>query len=329
MALASLLEPFNVLGAVGAAIVSFVIYRLYLHPLSHIPGPFLCRLTSLYLYRLSYKGTEASTIDALHAEYGPVVRIAPNEVDISDGNALNTVYVKNGGFLKNPCYVNFDIDGFPTIFSGLSPAHRTTRAKAVVGMFAPQAIREGRPIIYGCVHRMVERLQREKQEANGKPVNVLNIFRSLALDAVTAYLFGQPYNGINEQKLSAGEFVDSFVAVGRFFYLPNWLFKMFDFYSARMDEGKPEVWKSFSTVDLFTMTLVDEARTKGDKNLDTYQARLLKAGISREETIAQCKDLMFAGTDSTGMNLATICVHLAQHPEKYESPFNFIYSTYH
>jgi cytochrome P450 len=316
MAIASLLDPLNVVGALAAVIISYVVYTIYLHPLSHIPGPFIGRLTSLYLYRISYNGVEASTIDALHKQYGPVVRIAPNEVDIADGAALHSVYVKNGGFLKNPCYTNFDIDGFPTIFSGLDPAHRAVRSKAVVGMFAPQAIREGRDVIYGCVERMVRRIQKEKEAAPGLPINVLNTFRSLALDAVTAYLFSQPYNGINEQKLSAGEFVDSFVAVGRFFYLPNQLFKLFEFYSSRMEEGKPEVWKSFSTVDRFAMTIVDEARLQGDKGVDTYQGRLLKAGISREETIAQCKDLMFAGTDSTGMNLASICVYLTQNPQK-------------
>jgi cytochrome P450 len=317
MALTSLLDPLNILGTLAAAIISYVIYTLYLHPLSHIPGPTFARWTSLYLYRLSYTGIEASAIDALHAKYGPVVRIAPNEVDIADGAALHTVYVKNGGFLKNPCYSNFDIDGFPTVFSDLEPTHRAVRSKAVVGMFAPQAIREGRDVIYGCVDRMVDRLQIEKEEAKGLPINVLGIFRSLALDAVTAYLFGQQYNGINEKKLSAGKFVDSFVAVGRFFYLPNWLFKCFEFHTSRQAERKIEVWRSFSAVDRFALTIVDEARVQGEKAGDTYQARLLKAGISREETIAQCKDLMFAGTDSTGMNLASICFHLAQHPDKY------------
>jgi len=67
-----------------------------------------------------------------------------------------------------------------------------------VGMFAPAAIREGKDVIQGCVKRMVNRLEKEKREADGKPINVLNIFRSLALDAVTAYLFRKPYNGIQE-----------------------------------------------------------------------------------------------------------------------------------
>ncbi|KAF2454918.1 cytochrome P450 [Lineolata rhizophorae] len=54
-----------------------------------------------------------------------------------------------------------------------------------------------------------------------------------------------------------------------------------------------------------------------ERAADTYQGRLLKVGISKEEAVAQCKDLVFAGTDSTGMNLASCCWFLAGYPEKY------------
>ena len=177
MAIETLLGPVPLLITFLALILLVVVYRIYFHSLSHIPGPLVARISSLWLYRLSYYGIEASTIDGLHKQYGPVVRIAPNEVDISDGALLNTIYVKNGGFPKNPCYRNFDIDGFPTLFSALDSAHRAVRSKAVVGLFAPAAIREGRDIVRRSVDRMVIRLEKEKEDAKGQPVNVLNIFR--------------------------------------------------------------------------------------------------------------------------------------------------------
>ncbi|KAE9964607.1 hypothetical protein BLS_002862 [Venturia inaequalis] len=316
MALTTLLEPLNLLAAAVIALFSTIVYRLYFHPLAHIPGPFLARFTSLWLYRLSYSGTEATTIDGLHKKYGPVVRIAPNDVDISDGAALNPIYVKSGGMLKESCYRNFDIDEFPTIFSVIDPAHRVIRSKAVVAMFAPRAIQDAKPIIYECAERMVTRLEKEKREAHGKPVDILNAYRSLALDAVSAYLFGKSYNGLEEQKLSASEFVDTFVAVGRFFYLPNWVFKIVEFWAGRLAEDSPQVWKSISSVDMFASKLVDETKVDEHEPGNSYQARLLNVGISRSETIAQCKDLMFAGTDSTGMNLSTIAWRLAKHPDK-------------
>jgi cytochrome P450 len=317
MALATLLEPANLLGGIILALVTTAVYRVYFHPLAHIPGPLKAKLSSWYLYTLSYHGVEASRIDELHQQYGPVVRIAPNEVDISDGAAINAIYVKNGGFTKNGCYVNFDIDGFHTLFSALNPAHRAIRSKAVVNMFSQSNIRDGKDLIQGCVQSMVDKMIMERDESKGKPVNLLNSTRSLAIDAVTAYLFHKPYNGIKETKLSAGQFVDTFVAVGRFFYLPNLLFSLLEMWQSRLEEFKPEVYHSLAGVDRFVCTLVDEARKADTSEGQTYQARLLAAGIGREETIAQCKDLMFAGTDSTGMNLATICWYLAKHPQTY------------
>jgi len=301
--------PSTWLIAALAVPLSIAIYNLSFHPLSRVPGPFYAAISPLWLYVESYLGTEASSIEALHAKYGPVVRVAPNEVDISDGAALAPIYTDKGGFLKAQCYKNFDIDGHPTIFSELIPAERIQRAKAVVNMFSTSSIRAGNDTITACVDRMVDRMEVEAR--SGKAVNLLNLTRSLALDAVSAYLFGKGYNGIQEEKLSAGEFVDTFVAVGRFFYLPNWVFTLVEEASARLDSNKAHVEKSMQTVDDFVGELVDEA-TEEDS---TYQGRMLKAGISIHETKAQCKDLMFAGTDSTGMNLATICWHLAKRPD--------------
>lgn len=317
MAFLGFFEPLNVFAAVLLALISTALYAIYLHTLAHIPGPLVGRLTSIWLYSLSYRGIEASTIDNLHKKFGPVVRIAPNEVDIADGAALHLVYVKDGGFLKNSCYKNFDIDGIPTIFSALDPTHRATRAKAVVGMFSQTAIREGKNVLCGCVNNMVARLKREKTDAQGKPLNILNIFRSLALDMATSYLFDEPYNGIEEQKLSATEFVDNFVAGARFFYLPNMIFKSAEIVAASLDQKKLDISRSNKMVKKFAADVVDKSATMEKEEERTYQARLLRAGISREETIVQCMDVMFAGTDAAGMNLSVICCHLSWNPHMY------------
>lgn len=337
MALLDLLDgPGRLLTTSAIVLISYLlmiaIYRLYFHPLCHIPGPLLAKVTSLWLFRHTYFGTEPSTLLRLHRKYGIVIRIAPNEVDISDGVALHTIYVANGGFLKAPYYcippsllgraknttnnlktANFDIDGHPTVFSEVDPQHRLPRAKAVLGMFALGSIRSGNECIKQCVDRIAERFEKERDSSQkvGRAVNVLNLTRSLALDAVSAYLFGKPYNGIMEDKLSASQFVDAFVAVGRFFYLPNWAFLLLEMVEARMDPEKEKVEKSMLTVDEFVADLVENAEVEDN----TYQGRLKNAGFSDHETQAQCKDLMFAGTDSTGMNLATILWNLAKQPK--------------
>ncbi|KAF2678098.1 cytochrome P450 4A10 [Lentithecium fluviatile CBS 122367] len=288
------------------------VYRIYFHPLAHIPGPLLPKLTSLWLHYHAYIGDEATCVHQLHLKYGPSVRVAPNEVDISDADAVQPIYISKGGFPKAPCYGNFDIDGHKTIFSTTDHGHRAPRAKAVVALFSTKSIRDNADAINGCVDRFVERLKEEA--ATKKPVNVLNLTRSLAVDVVSTHLFQENYNGTSErgETLSASAFVDAFVAVGRFFYLPNTAFVWLEWVATKYlaDERTNE---SMDVVDKF----VDQLVEKTTRESTTYPGCMLAAGLLDDEVKAQCKDLLFAGTDSTGMNLATILRSLALHPEQY------------
>ena len=289
------------------------VYRVHLHPLAHVSGPLLPKLTSLWLHWHAYIGNEASAVHKLHQQYGPFVRVSPQEVDISDADAIHAIYVSKGGFPKAECYANFDIDGHKTIFSTTDADYRSPRAKAVVPLFSTKALRENEAAIWGCVDRMVDRLQQEALMR--KPVNVLNLTRSLAVDAVSTHLFRENYDGVSERGpvLSVSAFVDAFVAVGRFFYLPNTAFVWLEWAVTKWapDQATDD---SMSLVDKFVATLVANTTAKST----TYPGRLLAVGLSDSEIKAQCKDLIFAGTDSTGMNLATIMRCLALHPEKYQ-----------
>ncbi|KAF2023042.1 cytochrome P450 [Setomelanomma holmii] len=289
------------------------VYRVFFHPLSKIPGPLLPKITSSWLHYHAYIGDEASIIHKLHAAYGPYVRVSPHEVDISDADAIQSIYVSKGGFPKAACYANFDIDGHKTIFSTTNHEHRAVRAKAVVPLFSTKALRENEAAIWGCVDRMIDRLKSESDTR--RPVNVLNLMRALAVDAVSTHLFRENYDGVSEQGpvLSVSAFVDAFVAVGRFFYLPNIVFVWLEWAITKWQADR-EVDDSMMIVDKFVSNLVANTTPKSL----TYPGRLLAAGMSDSEVKAQCKDLIFAGTDSTGMNLATIIRNLSIYPPKYE-----------
>lgn len=292
-------------------VLARAIYQIWFHPLSHIPGPLLPKITSLWVYWHSYVGDEATVIHAAHERYGPLVRVEPNAVDISDGDAIAPIYISKGGFLKAPCYVNFDIDGHRTLFSALDTEHRLPRAKAVLPMFSARSLKESESALYQCVDRMVERVKSEG--STGQPVNILNITRSLAVDFVSSHLFQENYNGTSEngKRLSVSAFVDAFVAVGRFFYLPNIIFKWVDWAIERFMPNE-HATNSMNLVDSFVSNVALLSREKPD----SYAGRLIGLNLEDSEVKAQCKDLMFAGTDSSGMNLATICRQLAIHPDK-------------
>jgi cytochrome P450 len=291
------------------------IYRILCHPLSHVPGPWLPACTSTWLNYHAWNGDECTTVHKLHVKYGPVVRTGPNDVDIADGEALNSIYVEKGGFRKASFYANFDIDGHKSIFSQVEPSERAPRTKAVLPLFSTGSLRAGSDTIYECVDRMVVRMKEEAK--SGEPVNILNLTRSFAVDAMTAYLFNNSYGGLEETggAMSASAMVNAFVAFGRFFYLPNWLIQLLEWGREKLLPDD-RVNSSIAKVDCFVASVVDRSRTD-DKLKGNYPSRLVESGFSVSETRAQCKDLIFAGTDSTGMNLAMICFMLAKHPHVY------------
>ncbi|KAI0165288.1 cytochrome P450 [Hypoxylon sp. FL1284] len=300
------------------AVLAGIAVKLCTDPLRHVPGPLVARLTPLWLWYVAWRGTECRSVAALHARYGPAVRVAPREVDLADGAAAHAVYVRSGGLLKSPAYRNFDIDGFATLFSAVDPAHRAPRAKAVAPMFAQQAVVKGKPAVMRVVDEAVAELARRRDGARGRPVDLLSLFRSLALNASSSYLFGEPFGSVRDPKLEATAFVNDFVAVGSLYYMPAWIYGPVSRLSAWLSSNKSEVTASTAAVEEFVNRITDNSMAEEKDEATTYQGRLLKTGISREETLAQVKDLIFAGTDATGMNMSMLCFYLRKCPDKYE-----------
>jgi cytochrome P450 len=142
---------------------------------------------------------------------------------------------------------------------------------------------------------------------------------------VTEYLLGEPYGGFREidhlsprdqqyHKLSENPFVFAIVAFSRFSLLPKWLFTKVYSLSTRL-ASDDEMKQSFRKLDSFISGIMSRLEDRPDRKADqTYQSRLLAAGIDPSEVAAQCKAVTFAGADSTAVILTTIIFHLIVNP---------------
>jgi cytochrome P450 len=324
--------------AIGAYIVGQVVYNLFLHPLAHVPGPWLGRFSSLGLHVLNFFGVESSWTENCHRKFKTrVLRVAPNAISISDPAALQPIYVDGGGFLKDDRYENFKVQGHTTIFSALDNSYRDLRAKSVLPMVSAAAVRAESNRAEGsmrqCIDEWIDIFLRERERATKfkTSIDILDLSQKLACDAVTAFFFSKRYGSLQEhrdsaasigasspqqpRKLSLAPFIYSIVDFGKFSLLPNWLFlHCFSLQQwigrIRADES---VGHAFANVEKFAHDLVDDLdATTSDT---TYQSRLMSIGISKSEIVAQCKAVVFAGTDSTATKLATLIFHLVQNPQ--------------
>ncbi|KAL4974085.1 cytochrome P450 [Aspergillus desertorum] len=314
---------------VASALLLLGAHRLFLHPLRRVPGPFFASLTPLFLYLICYLGVEGRVIRYFHRRYRtPVLRAGPNSVSISDSSALREIYIANGGLPKDDRYANFNLGPVVSIFSARDTDYRDRRAKAVAPLFAPARVRSAcapdQPIGQ-AITQFIQRLR--TYQAEKVSFDLIDLCARLSIDVVTGYLLGEPYGGFAESahlspqaqqsaKLSANPFIFAIVGFSRFSLLPNWLFKQVYRLAARLtltDEAK----QSFAKLDTFAAKIMarQNQHQDQDKEPDTYQSRLLGAGIAPEETAAQCKAIVFAGADSTAVMLTTVLFHLIRNED--------------
>ncbi|KAL8669354.1 MAG: hypothetical protein Q9168_006046 [Polycauliona sp. 1 TL-2023] len=288
------------------------VYRVLFHPLRHVPGPIIPKCTNLWLYYHSFVGDQCTVIQTLHQRYGPVLRVGPNDVDISKGEALWPIYGKDGGFQKSSSYENFNVDGHKSIFSTTSLAVRGPRAKAVRPIFSAAAVREATGMLSSSAEAITERMKGEA--LSHTPVNVLNLTRSYALDAVCSYVFQHPYNAVEEKSvhLSASPSIDLWVTAGRYFYLPlSWFLPLV--WTLDQSNRNRATLQSVDVVRRFLEGMVENAKEAGHG----YPNRLLSSGTPIDETVAQCKDIFLGGADTVGNSLAYIYWALAANPDVY------------
>lgn len=84
-----------------AVLVFRILSNRYANGLNTVPGPTTASLSDLWRFFKAWgRRTEVLHI-ALHEQYGPVVRIGPKAVSISDPKAVQIVHALNAGFTKS------------------------------------------------------------------------------------------------------------------------------------------------------------------------------------------------------------------------------------
>lgn len=182
----------NVLVTSVGAFVCLLIYRIAFHPLRNIPGPFLAKMTGHWRNHRTWRGTWHDDILQIHERYGPVVRIAPNEVSIVDKNAIKLLYGHGQNAVKTDWYAVWDPPiGAPAFFSARDRKLHSFLRKRVSSAYSMTSILKYEQPIQELLDLMMEKLK--LQAKGGKPINLGDWTGSLAFDAVGVLGFGAPF----------------------------------------------------------------------------------------------------------------------------------------
>ncbi|KAK0633645.1 cytochrome P450 [Immersiella caudata] len=198
MAIADLvasLTPVHVaglLGLVAAYTVYGAIWRLCFSPIAHIPGPRLAALTWWYefYFDIILGGQYVFKMKELHEEYGPIIRINPEEIHIYDPDFFPQLY---GAGLRRDRW-RFFTKQFGADGSGISTAehdlHKIRRA-AINPFFSKQSVRALQPVIEERVNALLARLHSDGKAPDKPPIDILYPFSAFTNDVINEYAFAQ------------------------------------------------------------------------------------------------------------------------------------------
>ncbi len=83
---------------------SLLVYRIFLNPLNRLPGPWLARVSTFYWSCRLGKMDSYLQLQAMHKQYGPIVRIGSGDLSIIHPECIDLAYGPDAKAMKSSFY---------------------------------------------------------------------------------------------------------------------------------------------------------------------------------------------------------------------------------
>lgn len=180
------------------------IYKACTSPLRHLPGPKLTLFTQHYITFLDCLNLRTKTLHEWHQNYGPIVRVGPNEVSFTSPTAIKQIYQDPVLEKDTRLYGLFKHFGVDSAFSSKTRLQHGWRRKGVAASFSWSRVLEREitdRLIGSVVGRYVEVIEKNskyftavKDLPDRKLVDVYLLNKWFVTDVVTSFIFG-PHRG--------------------------------------------------------------------------------------------------------------------------------------
>ncbi|KAL2831877.1 putative benzoate 4-monooxygenase cytochrome P450 [Aspergillus pseudoustus] len=331
------------LGLYLAYLAVIVTYRLTLHPLARVPGPRLAKITYLYewYHDLYLLGQFPFKLKGLHQEYGPIVRITPDEVHIRDPDFTAKLYTRSNGRVDKPPRAAETFGPFPAAISTALHDHHRLRRSALNPFFSRKSVGELVPAMTHAIDILCERLQKSASASTaggGELANLKYVYAAVTSDIIDGYCFARAPSKILKRDFGKKFFddIDSFLEVSLLnwhvptimrlsFALPDWVNKLLAPAMAAMLDFRQDLGRQ-----------IDDIRHGRDKAHEGIGHRTvlhelvgsalppaeLKTPRLRDEAFS----LMVAGSGTTAYTLRATTYHIAANPSIHRKLYNELHS---
>jgi cytochrome P450 len=305
---------------ISQALAKFT-YTIYLHPLRSYPGPKLWTATRVMWAHAMQSGDFHLKLRQFHDQYGPVVRIAPDELSYIDPTALKDIY-GNRDIPKSGVWTGHEEEGHPmSIVSTHEHTHLKNR-RALAGAFTEHAIAEHAAVLESLTGLMIEKLKGSVESGQGRTVaNITDWFNFLAFDIGGVLSFGESFDSVKngrahpwvEISTSFGKGLALMASIN--FFSP--LNKMLKLAMPKEIMAKMQYHKQLA-YERFEQRLAMEHKSKAQDyvgSIIAYNEEKGETKIPKEEIEANMTVLIFAGSDTTSSAMAAILTQLLQNSD--------------
>jgi cytochrome P450 len=180
-------------------IFAVYIYNVYFHPLCTYPGPKLFAAFRFpYVYN-QLQGRLPIRVKELHDRYGPVVRIAPDELSYTTASAWKDIF----GFRPGHSQLPKDLIVLPPMPEGEPPdiihgddAVHSRYRRLLSHAFSAKALEEQHLVIMSYVNLLIQRLYENVAE----PQDLVAWYNWTTFDLIGDLAFGEPFDCLKDQR---------------------------------------------------------------------------------------------------------------------------------
>ncbi|KAH7061767.1 cytochrome P450 [Paraphoma chrysanthemicola] len=177
------------------------IHQFLLHPLRHVPGPFVAKISDSYMFMSKIHLNRAHAFRDLHNTYGSLVRIGPNEVSIADWRMYRKIY-RDRCILKDPnFYSPFEFLGEGNVFATCDTDDHAARKKLMGPAFSFQQVNCSTDVIIERTDAMVDCIVREAYKSSIRTVDVFHLLGVWSVEVICKVMFNTQFSA-NEAQIS-------------------------------------------------------------------------------------------------------------------------------
>ncbi|KAH3970332.1 hypothetical protein HBH52_168760 [Parastagonospora nodorum] len=173
--------------------LSYALYNTHLHPLRSYPGPILWRSFRLPYVMSTHRGRLHTDLKDFHTNYGPIVRIAPNELSYANSAAWKDMYLNRPNqpvFERNRTWFKKMTPDEPNSIMGYDEDDHARFRRAFANSFSEKSLRDQIPVVESYVDLFISQLKKKENES----VDLAQWFNFLTFDLSADLSFGSSFS---------------------------------------------------------------------------------------------------------------------------------------